>query len=180
MATKKATKKAPASKDRSSAINEKRRLSADALPRRSLEKALEVAKTLRQVFAGKSATLKELAKNMGLAHTNNDFKYAVWSAAAYGIVNAEGHKANRTYWLAELGRKIVAENYPGEAQEAKVKAVLTPTILSKFFADYNGNPIPPTDEHFANVLEDKYGVPRERTAEAIDIIKANGKFAGIF
>lgn len=179
MATKKAAKKAPATKNGSSATNEKPRLSGDVLPRRSLEKAIEVAKTLRQVFAGKSVTLTELAKNMGLAPTNNEFKYAVWSAAAYGIVNAEGPKTNRTYSLAELGRKIVAENYPGEAQEAKVKAVLTPTILSKFFADYNGNPIPPTDEHFANVLEDKFHIPRERTAEAIDIIKANGKFAGI-
>lgn len=179
MTTKKAAKKAPATKNGSPATNEKPRLSGDVLPRRSLEKAIEVAKTLRQVFAGKSVTLRELAKSMGLAPTNNEFKYAVWSAAAYGIVNAEGPKTNRTYSLAELGRKIVAENYPGEAQEAKVKAVLTPTILSKFFADYNGNPIPPTDEHFANVLEDKFHIPRERTAEAIDIIKANGKFAGI-
>lgn len=38
---------------------------------------------------------------------------------------------------------LIAENLPGEAQEAKVKAVLTPTVLSKFFTDYNGHPIPP-------------------------------------
>lgn len=154
----------------------KQRLTGDALPRRSLEKAIEVAKILRQVFAGKSATLTELAKNMGKSPTSDDFRYAVWAAGAYGLVNSEG---NKTYALAELGRKIVAENYPGEGQEAKVKAVVTPTVLSKFFTDYNGNPIPPTDEHFANVLEDKFHVPRDRTAEAIEIIKANGRFAGI-
>ena len=49
---------------------------------------------------------------------------------------------------------MVAENIPGEAQEAEVKAVLAPTVLSKFYTDYKGHPIPPTEEHFVNVLED--------------------------
>jgi hypothetical protein len=154
-------------------------LSAEAIPRRSLEQSVEVAKTLRQVYAGKAASFEELATAMGLSKTNNNFKYAVWSAVAYGIVNAEGPKQERRYLLAENGRKIVAENFPGEAQEAKVKAVLTPTVLSKFFTDYNGHPVPPTDEHFANVLENRLRIPRERTKEAIDIILANGKYAGI-
>lgn len=180
MATKKAAKKAPATKKASAATDGKQiKLTADALPRRSLEKAIDVARTLRQVFAGKPASFAELAKNMNTTVNNVDFKYMVWSAVAYGIVNAEGPNQSRSYSLAEAGRKIVAENYPGEAQEAKVKAVLTPTVLSKFFTDYNGNPIPPTDEHFANVLEDKFHIPRERTVEAIEIIKANGKIAGI-
>ena len=60
-----------------------------------------------------------------------------------------------------------------------MKAVLTPTVLSKFFTDYNGSPIPPTEEHFANVLEDRLKVPRDRTKEAMEIIVANGKYAEI-
>jgi len=95
------------------------------------------------------------------------------------VNSEEGPNQSRRYSLAETGRKIVAENIPGEAQEARVKAVLTPTVLSKFFTDYNGNPIPPTDEHFANVLEDRFSIPRDRTKEAIDIIVSNGKYAGI-
>jgi hypothetical protein len=145
-----------------------------------LEQAIEVAKILRQVFAGKAVSIDELAKAMNTTRNVTDFKYTVWSAVSYGIVNAEGGMTkNRRYSLAETGRKIVAENITGEAQDAKVKAVLTPTVLSKFFTDYNGNPVPPTDEHFANVLEDRFGVPRDRTREAIDIIIANGRYAGI-
>ena len=180
MATKKADKKAATTKKvAATADGNSQKLTADALPRRSLEKALEVATTLRQVFAGKPASFAELARNMNTTVNNTDFKYAVWSAVAYGIVAAEGSNQSRTYSLAEAGRKIVAENYPGEAQEARVKAILTPTVLSKFYTDYNGSPIPPPDEHFANVLEDKFHIPRSRTGEAIDIIKENGKFAGI-
>lgn len=180
MATKKAKKKTTTTKKVSSAVDgNSQKLTADALPRRSLEKALEIATTLRQVFAGKPASFAELARNMNTTVNNTDFKYAVWSAVAYGIVAAEGPNQSRKYSLAEAGRKIVAENYPGEAQEARVKAILTPTVLSKFYTDYNGSPIPPTDEHFANVLEDKFHIPRNRTGEAIEIIKENGKFAGI-
>ena len=60
-----------------------------------------------------------------------------------------------------------------------MKAVLTPTVFSKFFTDYNGHPVPPTKEHFANVLEDRIKVPRDRTEEAMELILANGKYAGI-
>ncbi len=157
---------------------EHQRVSADALPRRALEQAIEVAKTLRANYAAKSVSIDELAKAMNTTRNTADFKYCLWSAVAYGIVNAEGSKQHRSYSLAETGRKIVAENIPGEAKEAKVKAVLTPTVLSKFFTDYNGHPIPPT-ANLANVLEDQFGVPRDRTAEAIEIIRANGKYAEI-
>ena len=155
-------------------------LSAEALPRRSLEQAIECARTLRQIFAGKAVTVEELAKAMNTTKGSDNFRYTLWSALAYGVVNAEERpNRSRRYSLAETGRKIVAENIPGEAQEAKIKAVLTPTVLSKFFTDYNGHPIPPTEEHFANVLEDRFDVPRDRTKEAMDIILANGRYAGI-
>ncbi|MBS1858311.1 MAG: hypothetical protein JST11_23270 [Acidobacteria bacterium] len=173
---KKSAKQAEVTND----LAEHKPLTADVLPRRSLEQALDVAKILRQVFAGKAVTFDELAKAMDISRHNPNFKYTVWSAVSYGIVNAEGPNQSRRYSLAETGRKIVAENIPGEGQEARIKAVLTPTVLSKFYTDYNGHPIPPTEEHFANVLEDRFNVPRDRTKEAMDIIVANGKYAGIF
>jgi hypothetical protein len=155
------------------------RLSADALPRRSLEQAIEVAKALRRVYANQSVTSDELAKAMGMSKTSDTFRYTLWSAVAYGVVNSEeGPDRRRRYSLAETGRKIVAENIPGEAQEAKIKAVLTPTVFSKFFADYNGHPVPPP-ENFKNVLEDRLKVPRARTDQAMQIILSNGKYSDI-
>jgi hypothetical protein len=157
------------------------RVSSETLPRRSLEDAVEVAKALWSVYANNTVSFEELAEASGLSAKNPNFKYTVWAAQSYGIINAEreeGGRKNR-YSLAETGRKIVAENVPGEAQEAKVKAVLTPTVMSKFFTDYNGAAIPPTPEHFANVLLNKLKIPRERTNEAMETIIANGKYAGI-
>jgi hypothetical protein len=59
-ATKNGQKKAGATKKTHGPV-EHQRVSADALPRRSLEQALEVAKTLRKVYAGKSVSFEELA-----------------------------------------------------------------------------------------------------------------------
>lgn len=154
------------------------RVSAEALPRRPLREARILAETLHKVYAGKSASRDDLAKAAGIGKTSADTKYKFWSALAYGIIKKDENAGAQVFALSETGRKIVAPTYDGEDREALRKAVLTPTVLSKFYSDYDGHPVP-SDAHFPNVLETKFSVPRSRTAEAIDIIKDNGKLAGI-
>jgi hypothetical protein len=50
------------------------RVSADALPRRNLERAVEVAKALRAVYAAKSVSMDEVAKAMNTTRNVTDFK----------------------------------------------------------------------------------------------------------
>jgi hypothetical protein len=152
------------------------RISGEALPRRSLEKAVEVAEVLHQNYAGKSASVDDLATALNLNTSNNNFKYALWSAAAYGLINKDD--ASNTYSLAETGRKLVAATYDGEDREARVKAVLTPAVLSKFYTDYNKYPLP-ADNMLSNVLETKYGIPRDRVPEAKTLLLENARYAGI-
>jgi hypothetical protein len=109
--------------------------------------------------------------NIGASAQN---KYYLWSAQAYNLVQKDDDK----YSLSEIGRKIVSPTSPNEDREAMVQAVLTPVVLSRFFTDYNGNPFP-AEEHIGNILERKYGVPRERINEAKVLIRENGLFAGI-
>jgi hypothetical protein len=104
-------------------------VAAETLPRRSLEQVVVVPKTLHSTYAGKSATLEELCSAMGISPGSGNTKYLFASALAYGLVTKNGDE----YTLGETGRKIVAPTYDGEDAEAKVKAVLTPTILSRFF-----------------------------------------------
>ena len=153
-------------------------VSADALPRRSLRDVRFLAESLHKTYAGKSASWDELADAAGIAKQTNDTKYKFWSALAYGIIKKDESAGGQVFALSETGRKIVAPTYDGEDREAIRKAVLTPTVLSKFYSDYDGHPVP-GDAHFPNVLETKFNVPRSRTAEAIEIIKDNGKLAGI-
>ena len=50
--------------------------------------------------------------------------------------------------------------------------------MSKFYTDYNNHSIP-SPQHFANVLETRYQVPRERVEEAKSLILENAEHAKI-
>ncbi len=150
------------------------KVSAEQLPRKSLEQALRVARALREVYAGGPARWPQIAEAMGISAGNQVNKYFLWSAQAYGLIEKE----EDAYSLSEIGRKILAPTKANEEKEAQVRALMTPVIFSRFFTDYNGNPFP-AEEHIGNVLEVRYGVPRERVDEAKLLLKDNGIFVGI-
>jgi hypothetical protein len=175
MASKKAKRKRPASNGGMTGPATKPRVSAEDLPRKTLEEAIKLADAIHSSFAGQATPWNDLANALGIGGQTNATKYLFWSAVAYGVVNKE---EGNSFSLAEIGRKILAPLYEGEDREGKIKALLTPNVLSKFYTDYNGHPLP-SDEIFPNVLERKYGVPRERVTEAQSLILANGEYAGI-
>lgn len=171
MAKKKAK---PSPKAKEAAPSDRRTVvSAESLPRRPLKDTLEVAQIIRDTYAGQPTTWQEIAKAKGVSEKNPVNRYPLWSAVAYGIVLKND---DNTYSLGETGRKILAPTYEGEKEEGIRKALFTPSVLSRFYTDYNGSPIP-SDELFPNVLETRYDVPRDRTAEAIEIIRDNANFA---
>ena len=152
----------------------KKQISTNDLPRKTIEECLGVAKPIHEIYAGKSATWDELASAMGVGAKSPGTKYLIWGAQAYELVRKDGDK----YYLSETGRKILAPNFPEEKTEAILKAVRIPTLLSKFYSDYNGKLIP-DDEFLDNLLENRYGIPRNRVSEAKEVILENATFAGI-
>ncbi len=148
---------------------------ADVLPRRTLEQVIRVAEILHNTYAGKSASWDDIAQALEIGAKSANTRYIMWAAQAYGIINRE---EGNMISLSETGRKIVAPTYDSEDAEGKLKAILTPTLLSKFYTDYDGHPIP-SDVHFPNVLESRFEVPRDRVAEAIEIVLENARYAGI-
>lgn len=148
-------------------------VSSDALPRRPLKDALEMAQIIRDTYAGQPTTWTEIAQAKGVSEKNAVNKYPLWSAVAYGTVLKD---SDNKYYLGETGRKILAPTYEGEKEEGVKKALFTPSVLSRFYTDYNNSSLP-SDDLFPNVLETRYGVPRDRTGEAIEIIRENARFA---
>jgi hypothetical protein len=134
---------------------------------------LAVTESLR-AFPNKTATREEIAQALGVSPSSNHQKYQLWSAVAYGLVKQDGDQ----YSLAEVGRKIIAPEYNGEDQEGKLKAILTPRVLVQFYTDYNNGPLP-AENNLANVLENRYSIPRERVQEAIRILLTNAREVGI-
>jgi len=151
-----------------------RQIGATELPRKTLEECLAVAKPVHEVYASKSASWDEIASTAGIGPKTNSTKYLIWGAQAYDLLVKDGENLA----LSETGRKIFSPNYPEERQEAVLKAITIPTILSKFYSEYDGKLLPEGD-FLDNVLENRFGIPRERVEEAKEIILANGKLAGI-
>ena len=174
MAKKKAAKTKPGAKKVAKSGAARVQISADQLPRKSLEQAIRVARALRDVHAGGPTQWPQIAEAMGISSGAQANKYFLWSAQAYGLIERDADM----YSLSEIGRKILAPTTSSEDKEALVRAVMTPVMFSRFFTDYNGSPFP-GEEHIGNVLEVRYGVPRERVEEAKVLLRDNGLFAGI-
>lgn len=170
----KRTPRSKKSKQSASAPAARVQISAEQLPRKSLEQALRVARALREVYAGGPAQWPQIAEAMGISAGSQANKYFLWSAQAYGLVEKDGDAIS----LSEIGRKALAPTNANEDKEALVRALMTPVVFSRFFTDYNGNPFP-GEEHIGNVLELRYGVPRERVEEAKILMRENGMFVGL-
>ncbi|WP_051301929.1 hypothetical protein [Sedimenticola selenatireducens] len=164
---------------RKSAAQSKQRaqkqISSQDLPKKSLQDALSIAKTINDHYAGKNASWEDIAKAMEFSAKNPNNKYLLWSASAYGIIHSD---ESGTYKISETGRKILSPTYEGEDREGKVKAIAAPKILAQFYSDYSGSKLP-NGEIFKNVLEQKYHVPKARVDETIQLILSNARFAGM-
>lgn len=150
------------------------KISTYELPKKTLEECITVIKPIYEIYAGGSASWDEIAGAMNVGSKSNNTKYLIWGAQAYELIVKEGDK----FQLSETGRKLLAPNYPEEKLEAAIKAIRIPTILSKFYSDYDGKLLP-DDEFLSNVLENRYCIPRERVEEAKDIIISNAEYAGV-
>jgi len=150
------------------------RVPKDSLPRRTLLQALRVPEVIHKVYAGKSASMADICSALDIGERSPNTFYLFSAAVAYGLVS----KDDNEYSLTETGRKILAPTYDGEDKEAMLKALLTPTVLSQFYTDYNGHAVP-SSVHFPNVLENRFSVPRDRIDETIKLILENARDVGV-
>jgi hypothetical protein len=79
--------------------------------------------------------------------------------------------------LTSLGRKLVAPEKEGEDIAARREAILRPRILREFFERYRRAKLP-SDVIAGNVLK-TLSLPAERVRTAFEIIRENGRYAGI-
>lgn len=79
--------------------------------------------------------------------------------------------------LTALGRRLVAPEAEGEDVFARREAILKPRLLREFFEKYRRAKLP-NDTIAVNVLK-TLGLPADRTSAALEIIKANGNYAGV-
>ena len=163
-------------KSASSKVDEKRVYFKQAdFPQTTLQQAQKIASTLVDNFASDSGSPPDVALALGISPTSSVWPALTGASIAYGLTDG-GVNAN-VIKLTSLGKRLVAPEAEGEDVLARREAILKPRILREFFEKYRRAKLP-NETIAVNVLK-SLGLPAERAGAAIDVIKANGSYAGI-
>lgn len=144
-------------------------------PQSTLQQAQRIASALVDNFAGDSGSPPDVALSLGISPTSSGWQTLTGAAIAYGL--SDGGVNASVIKLTSLGRRLVAPEAEGDDVVARREAILKPRILREFFEKYRRAKLP-NDTIAANVLK-SLGLPGDRTESAIEIVKANGSYAGI-
>ncbi len=152
----------------------KKRILQSAMPMKGLQEVINLPKNMYQKFKQDVVPLDTISSLIGIKQKSSNFIDFLNAAEAYGIVQKE----DNGYSVNELGRKIAAPILVGEDREAIKQSILTPTLLSRIYTDFNKRPVP-ADDIFKNALEITYGIPDEKVDRTKEIILENARLAGI-
>ena len=144
-------------------------------PHATLQEAQRIPSALVDNFAGKTATPPDVALALGISPTSSAWRTITGSSIAYGL--SEGGVNAATIALTPLGKKLVSPEQEGADVAARREAIMKPRLLKEFFERYRRAPVP-FRSIASNVLK-SLGVPADRAQEALEILKANGRYAGI-
>ena len=97
------------------------------------------------------------------------------ASIAYGL--SEGGYNATQISLTALGRHVVAPVVEGDDADAKIEAALKPRVAIEFFQRYDNAKFP--KDNIAESVLHELGIPRERAARTISILKENARYAGI-
>jgi predicted nucleotide-binding protein len=144
-------------------------------PQATLQQAQKIASAIVDNFAGVSGSPPDIALALGISPTSSAWPGLAGASIAYGLT--EGGVNANTIKLTSLGRRLVAPEEEGEDLLARREAILKPRILKEFFERYRRAKLP-NDVIAVNVLK-SLNLPADRVQPALEIIKANGRYAGI-
>jgi hypothetical protein len=141
----------------------------------TLQQAQKIAAGLVDNYASDSASPPDIALAIGISPTSSQWKSLTGASIAYSLTDG-GINANLIK-LTNLGRRLVAPEEEGQDIAARREAILKPRILREFFEKYRRAKFP-GDQIAINVLK-VLGLPADRGEAGLEIVKANGVYAGI-
>jgi hypothetical protein len=144
-------------------------------PQTTLQQAQKIASAIIDNLGGRESSPPDIAMAMGVSPTSSAWPSLAGSSIAYGLT--EGGVNASTIKLTALGRKLVAPENDGDDLAARREAILKPRISKEFFERYRRAKLP-NDTIGGNVLK-SLGLPADRVQSALDIVKENGRYAGI-
>lgn len=145
-------------------------------PRVGLERALSVAKALKDKNQGNPYSPDDVAKVIGISAKTPTFFYLTAASRDYGLT--EGTSQALKISLTDKGRATVYAPSPQAEAEAKLKAFLDVESFRKVLNHYKGNSLP-EKEYLSNTLANDFKIPTAVHDEFIKLFQENCKFLGI-
>jgi hypothetical protein len=145
-------------------------------PRRTLEQALRVPRTLRDKNGGQPWATSEVAKALGLGAKSGNFFYLTSAAQQYGLT--EGTSQTSEISLTDLGRRAVYPSSPEEERGALRDAFLHVPTFRRVLEHYGGNKLP-EKQYRENTLFTKFNLDPGVQDEFVDLLNKNSRFTGI-
>lgn len=167
VATKKAVP-APAATGRS-------QLKQSDFPLVNLQQAQKIASAIVDNFAGTGGSPPDVALAIGISPTSSAWRSLANASIAYGLTSGGWNAASMT--ITDLGRKLVAPEEEGADIGARRDAIMKPRLMKEFFEKYRRAKFP-NEIICANILKAQ-GISADRVQGALQIIKENGKYAGV-
>jgi len=133
-------------------------------PRHAVEKALRIPKAILDQNAGKSCTVKEAAKFLGLGEAG-PFQTEVSSGIKYGFLD---RPVAGQVQVTDRAKQILRPQDPEDRLRGIRDAVLSAPIISDVYGHYRGEYIP-DNPFFHNALTDTFDVPADKLDEFQDI-----------
>lgn len=145
-------------------------------PRRALEEALEVAKTIRQNNGSNPWPPAEVAKSLGTTKGSSKFFDQARSAREFGLTDAG--RDSPLIGLTDLGKRAVQPTSSQEAAQAKRDAFFSIPKFREVVEYYKGSSLPES-EYLTNTLETTFGLDPRVHNEFLDVFRKSARFAGI-
>ncbi len=155
--------------------NKRAYMSQGEFPRYTLAKALSIAESLWENYAGKGVAPHDVAMALNYTPASGSWRNLCGASIAYGLTYG-GYNAPEIT-LTDLGRRIVAPTKEGDDISAKVDSILQPRIMREFLEKYDKAKFP--KEGIAENVLIGLGVPKERAIASVDILRENGIYTGI-
>ncbi len=144
-------------------------------PNTTLENALRLPRAIWENYAGKPTTPMNVAIAIDMKPTSGTWRNLCGSGIGYGLTEG-GYNAG-TMAITATAMRIVRPTDDGDEITGIREALLKPRIQREFFSRYDNAKFP-KDNIAKNVLNE-LGLPQERLDQALDIVKRNGRLAGV-
>jgi hypothetical protein len=142
-------------------------------PRVPLEKAVAVAKALKEKNGGNPWPAEQVASVLQVSPRSGSFLYYLLSSKKFGLT--EGASLTGQVSLTELGKELV---YSGSAEEelrARQHAFLNVEIFKEVLEHYSGSKLPEM-QYLGNTLQSKFKLPPEFHEEFSALFKQNCEY----